>query len=114
MTLFPSRFESSNDPGALFPLVLYDQTPQLTVRERQALSQLFAPSLRSRPIRKQMSAALARLLLPVDQALEHIHARRHERSTVRHLLCAEMHARQRSFWAWTLAEWRETIAPSQA
>ena len=88
----------------------YDRTPQLMAPERQELAVMmnrFAHGIL--PWRNASRDTLQRLLHPLYDVFQVIEIKSASYSRIAHIMLEEMHRRQTSFWAWSEAEWLETI-----
>jgi integrase len=94
------------DPAA------YDRAPALDEAEIAALARRFdRPSCQvKRPTREEVR----RLVRPIDDVLAFGQAAQDVRYDVVRFMLLEMYCRRRTFWAWTTAEWVESICPDAA
>src|SRR6266487_220963 len=91
------------------PIANYDQNPVLSDAERTEIDrQLHDPM---GPLRKPSKTAIQRLLLPLSDVLEFVHAHRMVCSAMMHIMLIEMHRRGTAFWVWSAEEWAESICP---
>ncbi len=102
-----SRLHHHEDWQWPLNLAAYDQSPVLSDQERAEIERrLHDPHGQ---LHKRTKTVLRRLLLPLYDALELVHARRMARyGTIRAMLM-EMHRRGTPYWAWSAEEWAESI-----
>lgn len=91
-------------------IALYDDNPLLSELEQLELNRILNQRIDAKKASDEIPGKqiLKRLLQPLEDALT-ITGISHHRCYVIRLFLLEMQQRQRSFWAWTEAEWLETI-----
>src|SRR5690606_23704518 len=89
----------------------YDRDGELTSSEREALAALATRRGRSGHWPDWTRDGLTRLRAPILDVLTLTGAHENVRSAALTVLTREMHARQQTFWAWSAAEWAETLCP---
>jgi len=90
----------------------YDRTTELCPEELQELRRKL--SMKKSPFRARSWAILDRLLHPIEDVLDCIDAPLDKRRVIVRAMMCEMSWRGRSFWGWSLEEWRESISPNLA
>ena len=93
-------------------LEAYDRTAELTPTEREALAALATRRGRHGHWSTRTVRALARLRTPILDVLTITGASENARCGAQAVLVAEMHRRQRAFWAWTADEWGDVLCAS--
>ncbi len=95
-------------------LTLYDSNPVLSGTEKSALTKVLH-RMAEPPfsLRKRSDERLERLSTPISDALAYIHADNRSSHPAIYVLYAEMKRREKAFWAWTVEEWYESIAPTR-
>jgi integrase len=91
----------------------YDRTPELRPNGAAALAPLVARFDRNLPWPAILDPVLDRLFRPVDDVLSITGATGQLRTAVLRLVARELHRQQRSVWAWTAAEWVETLGTTE-
>jgi integrase len=95
-----------------WPILLmdYDRSPALSEGERAAVQQHLSQT--SRVIDQPTRTLLHRLVQPIFDVFTYVRpADGRTAATIAHILLAEMHQRNTSFWGWTQAEWKDVIGP---
>jgi integrase len=85
----------------------YDRTPELRPDELKELRRKVRK--KKSPFRSPTWAILDRLVRPIEDVLEYVHAPLSKRHCIVRAVMTDMAARGTSFWAWSLDEWRESI-----
>jgi hypothetical protein len=85
----------------------YDRTPELRPEELKELRRKVRR--KKSPFRSPTWAILDRLVRPLEDVLESVHAPSSKRHCIIRAVMIEMAARGTSFWAWSLDQWRESI-----
>ena len=90
----------------------YDQTPTLSSSEVDALEQMVrwrSQGKMAGPSPANLSAALVRLIRPIDDAMFFSSARRQTRYSSVGLVLKHIHRHQHVYWAWSRDEWLELV-----
>ncbi len=97
------------------PLHSYDRAPALRATEYHAIATFLERGALLGRARwsKDRKAALERLLTPVYDALTYLRVSVRGRWVAVNVLLIDMRARGVTYWAWSEAEWAETIGPTQ-
>jgi len=85
----------------------YDRTPELHPDELKELRRKVRK--KKSPFRSPTWAVLDRLVRPIEDVLQYVHAPLSKRHCIVRAVMTDMAARGTSFWAWSLDEWRESI-----
>jgi integrase len=85
----------------------YDRTPVLSEAERVEIDRRLHDPLGQ--LHKRTKTVIRRLLLPLYDVLELVHARRMARYGSIRTMLIEMHRRQTPYWAWSAEEWAESV-----
>ena len=92
----------------------YDRTPTLYATEEETCHRIRhrpRPGPRATYINHRIEQRLQRLVTPIHDCLTAIGATRLAHTAVISIMVKEMVQRQRPFWAWSQAEWLETLCP---
>lgn len=87
----------------------YDACPELTRAERAALAGDLADLDRPRTRVDQFPRALRRLLLPLEDVLDHTRSKPAERVNLFRVVAIHTHECGRSAWGWTHDEWVQVL-----
>ena len=90
----------------------YDRSADLTALEQQELSSLLSCSGRLWLWTRTRVQNLDRLIRPVLDVMNETGADPDTRALLLKVLLIETATRQKTFWAWTAAEWAETLCPT--
>src|SRR5260370_41289256 len=85
----------------------YDRSPELYPDELKELRRKVRK--KKSPFRTPTWTILERLVRPLEDVLESVHAPLSKRHCIIRAVMTDMAARGTSFWAWRLDEWRESI-----
>src|SRR5712692_8945988 len=85
----------------------YDRTPELYPEELKELRRKVRK--KKSPFRSPTWTVLDRLVRPIEDVLEYVHAPVSKRHCIVRAVMTDMVARGTAFWAWSLDEWRESI-----
>jgi integrase len=90
----------------------YDRNPALSEAERVELHRRLQYTGHKSSLNRYARATLHRLLQPLDDALALVKPTRKAYDETVRVMLVEMYQRDKTFWAWSEAEWREIMGSS--